>query len=210
MKIITPMLAVILISSSFFCACKKNNSGGGQNNNSYSPDSIRNLVSQSLIDSLKKWGMQIYDGKTPPDVAGIYHLDPDSCIFDNAPNDSADNQKGLTISPYKYRFSKQDNSTQAILVDRKDDSGIDVASNSEGYIAGSGNNFTIFALEKVAAAVSHTEIRIISGQVTSSGISNFQTAFYLLSKENNYHYIPIGTIRIYVDKDGMAERITEY
>jgi hypothetical protein len=137
-------------------------------------------------------------------------LDRDSCIFDDLPKDSGDNTKGIIFAPYTYRFSKQNNATQSIQVDRKDITGRDAASNSEGYISGSGNNFTIFALEKITGLLAHTEIKIISGQLAPSGIANCQVAFYLLSKDKSYRYTPVGTTRIFVDQDGMAERITAY
>lgn len=133
-KCISHLLAIISICLILLTACHKDSGGGGQRNIGDNPDSIRNVITHSLIDSLRKWGMNIYDGKTPPIVAGIYDMDPDSCIFDNwQPKDNLGNRQGVIIPSYIYQFTKQDNTRMTIRFDRKlDQGGGDAASNTLG------------------------------------------------------------------------------
>ena len=212
MKRLPLFFALVLISLFLLPACHKDNGGGTQSSVGNPVDSIRNHITQTMLDSLKKFGMHIYDGKTPPIVAGIYHLDRDSCVFDNVPKtDTPLYEQGRIIDSYKYRFSKQDNATQTIRFDRKDDNGLDAASNSLGYITGSDNNFTIFSFESVTGGPSpHTEVKIISGQVSPAGIANFQSGLYLLTTQDPSHSVPVGTIRVFVDEDGVADATTVY
>lgn len=199
------VICIALLFGSALPACKKS---GGSNNgnpgNNFS-DSIRSIIPQPIIDSLRKWGLDINDGKTPPAIAGIYLLSPDSCEFDN----SGYNTAGEIYDDYKIRFSQQDNTQLSIRVDRKDvGSDSDYASDSVAtFISGNGNYFTVFAQEKgVESGVAYTSLGIYSGQITSSGIVGFQLAHYLKSKDPDPGnvLISVGSTRIFTNAGGPA------
>ena len=108
------------------------------------PTPISNLVPQSMIDSLRARGTNIYSGTTPPIVNGIYLMTPDSCTYDNSPSNSA----GSIFADYKFRFSAQDNTAYTLTLEQKVlPAGTLNAAPAYTFISGSGNNFTIFILQ---------------------------------------------------------------
>jgi hypothetical protein len=207
LHLLCALTLVLMITQS----CKKSSGGNDSGNGNNFSDSIRNIVPQAVIDSLRSWGMQINDGLTPPTVSGIYFVSPDSCEFDN----SGDNTAGRIYDPYKFRFKQQSNSKLTISVDRKDvGSGSDSSSDSTAtFIAGSGNHFTIFAVEKgIGSGVSYTNLELYSGEITSSGIVNFQYSIYVKDKGSDplNRLISVGRSRIFTNADGPAMPVSTY
>lgn len=210
----TLCLGLIAVCIFLSPACKKNNGSGSSTNtngNNFS-DSIKSLVPQPIIDSLRSWGMNIHDGQTPPSIAGIYVDSPNVCTFDN----SVDHEAGRRFEDYKFRFSAQDNATSTIQADRKsiDGSQFDAATDSVAtFISGSGNFFTIFAEEKgVGSGVSYTSLELFSGQITTAGIAYFQNGYYMKAKgpDPGNLLVPVGTSRIFIDADSLAVTSATY
>ncbi len=211
MKKIFKLLTVAICLLAFLNACKKNNGGGNPNGNNFS-DSIKNIVPQPIIDSLRSWGMKINDGLTPPSVTGIYEETQDSCEFDN----SGDNYAGTIFASYKFKFSHQNNNKLTIEMEKKNvndysDSSYD---SSATFIAGNGKYFTIFAQETgLEKGINYTALSICSGEVTGSGIINLQYAIYLKSKvndPNNTVLMSVGSSRIFTNADGPAIPATDF
>lgn len=208
-QIVKAFLCVIVLFS-LLQACKKSGGGDSTTGNNFS-DSIRSIISQPIIDSLRKWGLNINDGNTPPSVTGIFLLHPDSCIFDN----SGYNTAGEIYDDYKIRFSQQNNSKLTIRVDRKDvGSDADNASDSIAtFISGNGNYFTIFAQEKgVESGIGYTSLDIYSGQITAAGIAGFQLAHYEKSKDPDPGnvLISVGSSRIFMNSGGPAQSVSTF
>ena len=216
------VLYACLLALSIFPACKKSNTGGGNSNtdkgngNNFS-DSIINIVPQPVIDSLRSWGMSIYDGQQPPTLSGKYLVATDSCVFDN----SGSNRAGRLFDQYLYTFSNENTTGSTIRVSSKalnDPNGdTETATDSTAtFIAGTGNYFTIFAQEKGTVttpygASTYTELNIISGQLTSAGIAHLEYALYMQSKNDPLNQlIPVNTSRIFQDGDpnGLAAHTT--
>jgi hypothetical protein len=214
------------LSISFLPSCKKSNTGGGNatagngngTGNNFS-DSIRNIVPQPIIDSLRNWGMTIYDGQQPPTLSGSYLIVTDSCIFDN----SGFMKAGKLFDEYQYTFSQEDLSRLTIRIDTKainDPNGYteNDTDSTATFLAGTGNNFTIFAEEKGTVTSgygisTYTELNIISGQISPGGIAHFEYSIYMKDKNDPANQlIPVNTSRIFLDGDvnGLARQTTTW
>ncbi len=227
MKKIIAILCTGILCFSLIPGCKKSNAGPGTPANTDSTtasttgnnfsDSIKNIVPQPIIDSLRSWGMTIYDGQQPPTLSGSYLVVTDSCVFDN----SGYNEAGRLFDEYQYTFSAENLSKLTITLSAKaidDPNGdTDAAVDSTAtFLAGTGNSFTIFAQVKGAATTgygtsTYTEINIVSGQIASDGIAHFQFAIYMQQKDDpSNQLIGVNTSRIFVDgdPDGLARQVT--
>lgn len=195
------VLCLLLLLAS--CSKKKSDDGSGLS------QSIQNFVPQSVIDSMRVWGLAINEGSTPPDITGIYNVSPVLCTYDN----SGGNRANTYFDNYRFRFHDQDNTNLTIAIDYKDLRGGDTASGVGSFIAGSGNNFTVFVDQKgISYGISYESIGFYSGIKTSSGIQNFQFAIYWKQKgpDPSNQLVPVGTSRIFKDADDFSESLITY
>jgi hypothetical protein len=207
MKNFINILSTAIFTILILQACKKSSGSNGNN----LPDPVNAIISQDIIDSLQKWGMKINPGKTPPSLNGVYLAHPYVCSFDNSRFQAA----GLTFSDYKYKFFNQDNSSFTIRVDYKNaeastDSGSDVTAT---YIAGNGTAFTIFAqVTGIETGINYTALALYSGEIQNGSLNNFQTAYYLKSKDADPlgELINPGDCRILYDSDNVSESVATY
>ena len=172
--------------------------------------SITNIISQNNIDLLRSKGMTIYSGTTPPMIEGIYSVSPFTLL---SPYGSTDGWAvGKVISDYKYQLYNQQNNT--LQVNYKNAALSDVGSGLATFISGSGSNFSIFyQFNGNQSGVDYVMDGVISGQLTSSGIVNFQNGFMLKSKagdETNTIMEPVNTGRIWTDGDGLSPTTAVY
>jgi hypothetical protein len=172
---------------------------------------IRNVIEQKYIDSLKKWGMVINAGQNPPtNLNGVYFVSPMTLSHAYGPNDNY--YVGEVISDYKYKLYDQQG--DLINVSKKSIGASDTAIGLAGYISGAGNSFTVFGrVSGVASSVPYTEIFIISGIMTSTGIKDFQYGFIMESKTGddfNNVLMPVGKARIFYDSDYLSGISTSF
>ncbi len=207
----TKLLSVIFAVSLFsftISSCKKDKNDNPVIDNTVFPTSISNIVPQSMIDSLRAAGSNIYAGTTPPIVNGIYLMQPDSCVYDNSPG----NFTGTLFSDYKFRFSNQDNNLFTVLVEQKAiPSGTLNAAPASTYISGNGNQFSIFLLRtSTPGGLTVQQFNILSGTLTSNGIQDFQNTLYVRSNDGGpaNGYPGTGTIRRFVDGGSGLATIT--
>jgi uncharacterized protein (TIGR02145 family) len=147
--------------------------------------------------------MPIYSGTAPPDIAGKYMSNNTTLTGSNL-SDDVIGKKYLDMyvafirgedGSLQYR-EKQGNSTAG-------------SENVKVEIVGSANNFTAyFVAEGVSEGISTRRSTVISGTLTSSGISDFHYAFIMLQKgpDPDELLVAVNTYRIFKDGDGMAER----
>jgi PBP1b-binding outer membrane lipoprotein LpoB len=192
------LIFVLLILNS----CKKNEDAV--------PDfssQIQSIVPQSIIDDLQKRGMQINTGLTPPNIEGIFTSSP-HILVSSYEGDSY--QTGDEFGELTIKFSNQNNEDESVSIDLKQAS--QVGTGLGGFIAGSGNKFTLFAeLDVTNGTVTSKQIRVFSGEITEDGIKDFYTA--LIMKEKNdpdNTLIEVGQGRIIKDGDGLAAKTSTF
>ena len=174
---------------------------------------IQRIVPQSILDTLQKKGMVINQGTTPPKIEGIFLVSPNILVSPYGPKDTY--KPGDEFAETKYKFYEQSADNQSVKFDYKylltAGSGTGVGS----YVSGNGNFFTLFSetTGKQGSLVTYKSIDVISGEITSTGIKNIQTAFIIKSKtgdDSNVAIIAVGLGRILKDGDGVAEKVNSY
>lgn len=175
-------------------------------------DKINAIISPALLDTLKKKGVVINEGLQPPLIEGIYIVSPNMLLSPYSNQDSY--KKGDIFDTYRYKFYSQDARLLSIKCDFKSEKGSDTGVGVGSFISGYGNKFTIFSEEVgVSSNIPYKRISIFSGEITSSGIKDFQKAFIIKEKtgdDNNTKLIPVGTGRVFVDGDGLASKTNVY
>lgn len=191
-----------LFSLSLLIGCNKNNSTDNNTPGDF-PAGVNDNISSALMDTLRKAGMIIHPGTRPPNVTGFYAMKSDSTIYAGGMKINDTEKFG---DPLVFSFYSQDTVNNTIKVAFKDALDISFSGSaiSKTYVAGSGNDFTIFSsaayLSGYGASV--TFMLVISGTLTKGGISNLQSLTYVLSKtnSNNSGFInPVGYISIDVE-----------
>jgi hypothetical protein len=195
---------MLLLTGLVIVSCKKNTGDDKDDNNGFSED-IKRFVPAAVIDSMRKWGLAINEGKIPPVIEGIYDFKPNYCIHDN----SGYNREGSYFLDYRLRFRAQNNQNLTVSLDFKSlGAAIDTATGTGSFLAGSNNSFTAFVdVSGVSYGIPYKAITFYSGVVSNTGITNFQTGYYLKEKgaDPGNLLVPVGTSRIFNDEDSFSE-----
>ncbi len=205
MKTSKNVFLFILLVSGFTFSCKKDDPNAGFS------DEIKNIVPSEVIAAIRKQGMKIYEGKTPPKIEGVY------LFSDNVLSASSieDDEIGDIYADYRYQFYEQDQTSLAVKTSfRGYNSKGKVISEGLGkgsFISGKDNVFSVFSEEHVTSSTGATSVilTIYSGEYTDTGIKNFQYAFYMKDKNDpNNDLIDVGATRVFKDGDGLSEFMT--
>ena len=167
---------------------------------------IQNIIPQTVIEDLRSKGMTINEGKVPPKLLtnSAYLASPYEMLSPYGPEDSW--QKGKIINDYKYQFYDQTDAGD-IKYDFTNNAS-DKGNGKGAFIAGNANKFTIFSQDEgVASSVPYKTLAVISGELTATGIKDFQYAFVMKEKtgdNDNKTLIGVGKARVWIDKDQLA------
>jgi hypothetical protein len=154
--------------------------------------------------------MPIYDGDTPPNIEGCYVISTHVLDYSNVSGDYV----GKEFVDMYIKFSNQD-----MINNTVDFESVEFASgysehhySLDSYVTGSGNNFTVFFnvySERDDGITTSKRAYAFSGTVSESGIVNLYDGLYMQEKNDPYGYlIPVGSLRVFKDKDGMSPRTT--
>lgn len=208
MKSLLKLSSLLFLFALLFVACKKENKDEvpiGPLGPKY-PQVINNVITPEIMESLKKNGMTINSGTTPPTLNGVFLFSPAYCSFDNSGN----NLQGSYFNDYKLQFKNQNTNNYTVSMEYKDvndgtDSGGD---NNATYISGENNLFTVFSQVKgKSGSVNYVALDVISGEAAGGSMKDLIWSHYLVSKEGdaaNIFLVPVGTTRIFTDKDGLS------
>lgn len=166
---------------------------------------IQNLVPDSIMTIITDLGMPINKGNNPPDLTGTYLASPFVLKSSNRSGDVA----GKTFSDYEVKFYNQDDTELTLTVDYVN--GPEQGSGLGSYLAGSGKKFSVFAeLNSTYQGHPAKIVHIISGTITTTGISNLYFANVMIDNFGNPGgiWIEIGECRIIYDSDGNSPKIT--
>lgn len=209
------LLIIALSLVAFLDSCDKCECATPENETVGFSDEIRNIVPQSIIDDLRKNGMEIHEGKVPPNISGAYLFSP---LILTKPVDIYDAEVGTEFISEKYKFYNLSNQNQVLSIDTKAVIGESYATGQGAYVSGSGNYFTIFSeLSGVNVENGNTitskQIQAISGELTANGIKNVQLSLTMKSKTGDpgdKYLIKVGQSRIFKDGDGLSEKISNF
>jgi hypothetical protein len=170
---------------------------------------INNLVPEAVLTQIIDLGMPINTGGAPPKIEGsTYKAAPMILKASNIVGEPL----GTQVNDFFVTFSQQDNVNLTIKLDFK--SGSESGTGIGSYMAGSGNNFTIFSqvdvedVKQVKGIKSKT-VFVISGTWTPTGIEDLHNAVFMLDDKGdpNGIWIEVGQGRIFYDSDGFSEKL---
>jgi hypothetical protein len=171
---------------------------------------IQNIAPQATLNDLKAKGMGINEGSEPPNIEGIFVVNPMRLL---SPYSSEDTYaKGRIIGDQTYKFYEQSGST--IKMEFKE--GTTKRPVSTGELSGNGNKFTLFINTDqtlMPENIDYSTLRVISGEIGTGGIINFQTATTLTKKDGdpkNQILIPINQARVWEDGNQLASKTTAF
>lgn len=168
---------------------------------------LTQVIPDELRDQFDDY-VPIYDGSNPPNVEGSYFMDPEILIGSTLSYDSY----GKSFSSEYMKFSDQDMKVNTINMIRVQGipSVVEWMKGSGAFISGSDNNFTIyFDMEGESYGIPVKEAVVVSGTKVDGGIEKLSWGFILKEKgdDPNNHVVPVGTFRIFTDKDGMSPSV---
>ncbi|MFC0875318.1 hypothetical protein ACE01N_01925 [Saccharicrinis sp. FJH2] len=204
-------LVVAILIATFSCKKADDNSGFS--------DDIKNFVPDSTIQAIRDMGMEINEGKNPPDIEGYYFAQPLVMLESTVPNETYTSES--TWFDYLYYFYNQDNENLTVDIEENGyNSNSEQVTHSVGegtFLSGNGNVFSSFTIQNgytllngnQDTAFSQTLI-VISGTMSGSGIENFQEVILMLDDYGDPYnkYIPVNTGRLFIDGDSLAARTT--
>ena len=162
------------------------------------------VVPPEIRDELEDY-ITIYNGVNPPNVEGVYFMDPFDLVY------SEDGYDAGNWSSYYIKFSNQNMTYNTIDFAEVSTSGRDESTGKGAFISGSGNNFTAyFNTEGTSNDIYTKTALVISGTKTSSGIKNLYYAFIMVEKGYDPDGILMeeGYFRVFKDEDGLSVNST--
>jgi hypothetical protein len=168
------------------------------------PREVRQMLTEEQLSKLEDDGLTINEGSDPPNVEGSYYSDSEYCVY------SSDGYSDWYAAPYYYRFSNQ--SGDEVTVEYNSPEAGDAGGPAIGYIAGDGDDFSIF-IESTGTnyyGITYTNVTAYSGTITPEGIAVFMFGFIMTKKSDDPvgYLMDVGEDRIFVEDDGMAVRAT--
>ncbi len=173
---------------------------------------IQNIITEEQIDLLEKEGFEIYEGKTPPKVEGVYLLNTNYCEFDS------NNYQDWYTSHYLYKFYNQDENNNTITLSYRNIYGNDSGEGVGAFLSGKENKFSLF-IETSGLSdnnndgkyVPYKTIEVFSGEIIPQGIKNLEHSFLLKDKGEDVdnEIMKINDYRIFKEKDGIAELLVD-
>ncbi|PQA56359.1 hypothetical protein C5O19_18650 [Siphonobacter curvatus] len=195
------MLLLGVLFGLMFFSCKP------KEDSSFS-DQINTVVPKWAIDSVRRNGMILYEGKTPPSFEGFFFQAPHHLTGSNLSGDKI----GEEFQEYTYGFLNQNNQALTVDMKGKSENGLDNFIGSGAFVSGNGNHFTVFLesngkTESFGSVASYQAFQIFSGEITSTGVRNLQNAFILTNKDDPDRILIVsGGCRVFKDSDGFSER----
>lgn len=188
-------------------ACGDDKDDDDDNGNGNKDPRIANVIPDDMRQRVSQY-IPIYDGINPPNVEGIYIMDPAVTVYDSQANYDV----GHEIVPVHLKFFNQNSSNNTLDYHEKEGD-ISTAEGKGAFISGDGSNFTIY-FNTVSTVPQYSatlkQALVVSGTKTSSGIKNLVYAILFTDKtgDPDNHLVPAGAFRVFKDGDALAEIAT--
>lgn len=160
-------------------------------------------VIPTTIQSKIETYMPIYKGSNPPNIEGTFLVSTMVLVYTS----DGEYSVGDAFSDETLTFSNQNGATNLLTYSMKQASS--VGSSSDVSVSGSGNNFSAyFVTTGTTDNISFKTATVITGNITTSGIENYQEAFVLLEKgsDPDNKLMAVDTYRVFKDNDGLASK----
>ncbi len=168
---------------------------------------IEEVVPPEILEDLSPY-MNIYYGTNPPVIEGTYFIDPFVTVYCQDQGNGGYDPGDKVNSEY-VGFFNQDNKKLTLDFKAESVSGNSYEKGDGSFIAGDGNNFTVyFNTVGATQGISTKTALVISGTKTSGGIGNLQYAFVMVEKgsDPDHKLMEEGVFRVFKDQDGLSEK----
>lgn len=163
---------------------------------------IGDVVPSDILSEIEKY-MPIYEGDTPPEIEGVYVINPNELVVASA----EDLAPGIVISNDTVKFSNQNAKTNVITFERKQKTENEFSDFVS--LVGSDNNFTAYfnADGTTTEGINYKTATVISGTMTANGIKDYYKAFIITEKDADPNKVlfPAKAFRIFKDGNALAE-----
>ena len=203
---VTKSIMIVLAFIVIYSSCKKDDDPKEEEREKKFSEIIR----AEDISILKKNGMQLYEGSTPPVINGIYEIRPWRLDFANP---EIGMSVGDTLKTIRLMISEQTSGKSSVklkfLYKYMQENSMDPQS-----IYGSGNNFTIYYKYWIKSGpgdyYTYPFAIFISGTVDGKNLKDVKMARVGLKYQPNpdFDFSVEGNITIYSDADGLSEGFT--
>ncbi|WP_288423070.1 hypothetical protein [uncultured Spirosoma sp.] len=182
----------------------------------FSQDILR-LVPRETIDKVRELGVPVYEGRTPPNVEGIYSIAPVYMTKSTVPNEPI---KPDGFTDERLRIYNQNTTNLTASLDKKsinanNGATVGTATGQGTYLAGNGSFFSLFVIldnTRTSTGTRSRTLELYSGELTTTGIRGMQSTLLMLDDygDPKGEYIPVNTGRAFKDNDGFSERISSF
>ena len=170
---------------------------------------IDDVVPQDIQNKMGSY-IPIYRGKNPPNIEGVYVIQPMTTVYCEDQNSGGYKPGTVMTHPTYIRFSNFRSSNNTL--DYEGTNGESNTATGRGaFVSGSGNNFTAyFNTTGQSEGISYKTALVISGTKSSSGIKNIRYAFVMVDKGNDPKptLMAKGVYRVFKDGDELASTAT--
>ncbi|HUM53237.1 MAG TPA: hypothetical protein PK431_15535 [Chitinophagales bacterium] len=192
---------LFLAVATFISSCKKD-----EDKAKIQSQKIADIIPAKYLDTLKRLGITINEGTTPPNVVGIYGISPVKSKASNVPGDVPGS---IFFANAKVKFYEQNNSDFGIrllavnILSFKDTS-------LSTAISGSGNKFTVYGKVRTYSGLNTAVFGVVfSGEMDGSSIKNVQWGLINIDdSQGNGAFISEGQARLQYDIDFISESIS--
>ena len=174
---------------------------------SFVTDPIKNVIPDEIVDQIDEY-MPIHDGINPPVIEGQFVISPMMLVYS-----THGYQPGDLFADKYVMFYNQDviNNTLDFRAAEEFDDGSSSGTGTGAFISGEGDDFSVFFNVEEETVYSGYTINtkkavIFSGTKTNNGIKDLYYAFVMLEKSGDpkSYLVPVGTYRVFKDKDGLS------
>ena len=170
-------------------------------------EEIQNLIPPDILEAIENLGIEINEGKNPPNIEGTYFVDTLQLVRSTAGSISTQWNKYVT-------FSVQDNTTLTINADytmlAENYNGPMDSKGPGSFIVGEGNKFTVIVDgTREQGGYTAKTVEIFSGEISDAGIINYHWAVMMIDNSGDPLGIWIQNSTGYAkrDSDGFSERV---
>lgn len=206
-RILVPAFALAgLAALSCLSAC---NSATGDDPPRTIQDSIRAFLTPAMMDTLKKYGMPIHEGNTPPNIEGMFYANSQRLKGSNVSSDAPNK----TFRNMSIRLFGQ---TADQRVSMEYDQTVEKGSGTGALITGSGDKFTLYLPIKAKASragspdtVDYETAVCYSGRIDTAGIHDFVNGLIITKKEADplNWVLDEGQGRVITEADSLAQKV---
>lgn len=170
---------------------------------------IENVVPADIREKLDDY-ITIYDGVNPPNIEGVFFLDPCVTVYCEDEGNGGF-EPGKLVNSLYIRFSNQNTVNNTLDYDDISAPLTSVSSGKGAFISGSGSNFTAyFNTEGTTDGIYTKTALVVSGTKVVRGIENLQYAFVMVEKgeDPENELMKEGVFRVFEDEDGFSVQTT--